>query len=239
MSLLTLARHGQACFLEANYDRLSALGERQSRMLGEYWATRSDRFDQVYRGPAERHRQTTEIIAGAFRAADGLLPEARVLSEFDEFDGLGVVRYCAPPLMERHPHVHRLVAAFEAAAHGPARKAAGDELFREVARRWVAGEVSSPAIESWAEFCARVRHGVEQIRNECAGAARVLVITSAGPTAVAASLALQVPPRETLELALEARNTAYTELVLEGDGLTLRTFNTHPHLGDQALWTHI
>ena len=54
MALLTLVRHGQAAFLEQNYDRLTPLGERQARLLGEYWLRTSTTFDQVYRGPAER-----------------------------------------------------------------------------------------------------------------------------------------------------------------------------------------
>ena len=35
MALLTLVRHGQASYLQQNYDELSPLGEQQARMLGE------------------------------------------------------------------------------------------------------------------------------------------------------------------------------------------------------------
>ena len=40
MGNLYLVRHGQASFLQQNYDKLSPLGEAQSRLLGEYWAPR-------------------------------------------------------------------------------------------------------------------------------------------------------------------------------------------------------
>jgi broad specificity phosphatase PhoE len=40
MSTLILVRHGQASAFEDNYDRLSSLGERQARLLGESWRER-------------------------------------------------------------------------------------------------------------------------------------------------------------------------------------------------------
>ncbi len=44
MSSLFLVRHGQASFLERNYDKLSAKGEEQARILGRYWAGLKDWF---------------------------------------------------------------------------------------------------------------------------------------------------------------------------------------------------
>ncbi|MBM3814434.1 MAG: hypothetical protein FJW20_22650 [Acidimicrobiia bacterium] len=65
MSILYVIRHGQASFLSENYDRLSELGERQSRLLGEHWLSRGRRFDQVYYGPCERQIRTGGEVAGA------------------------------------------------------------------------------------------------------------------------------------------------------------------------------
>ena len=61
MGRLFLVRHAQASFLSQNYDQLSALGETQARLLGEYWARRKMTFDRVCVGPAIRHRQTAQI----------------------------------------------------------------------------------------------------------------------------------------------------------------------------------
>src|ERR1700756_1497898 len=58
MSTLFLVRHGQASFLERNYDKLSTKGETQARMLGEYWAGLNLQFDCVYSGPRVRQRET-------------------------------------------------------------------------------------------------------------------------------------------------------------------------------------
>ena len=67
MALLTLVRHGQASFLQDNYDKLSERGELQSRILGEYWLRTGAAFDQVYYGPACRHLRTGEIVAEVYR----------------------------------------------------------------------------------------------------------------------------------------------------------------------------
>jgi hypothetical protein len=37
MGRLLLIRYAQASFLSQNYDKLSDLGEKQARLLGEYW----------------------------------------------------------------------------------------------------------------------------------------------------------------------------------------------------------
>lgn len=239
MSLLTLVRHGQASYLEENYDRLSPLGERQARTLGEYWANRDIAFDLVYHGPAERHRRTGEIVADVYREAGEPWPEPVILPEYDEFDGEAVVKTFYPILMERHPHIKELVDAAEAVRGDTvALKVAVDQLFQAVARRWVDGEVSAPEVETWPQFTARVSRGVERIREQNSPEARVVVFTSAGPTAVTASLALDIPRQQTLQLAFSPRNASYSEFQLHPDRISLQTFNHFPHLDDPTLLTY-
>ena len=69
MSSLFLVRHGQASFLERNYDKLSAKGEEQSRILGRYWAGLKIGFDRVYSGPRVRQRETARIVGETYQAA--------------------------------------------------------------------------------------------------------------------------------------------------------------------------
>ena len=69
MSRLFLVRHGQASFLERNYDKLSAKGEEQSRILGKYWAGLNLSFDRVYSGPRVRQRETARIVGEQYKAA--------------------------------------------------------------------------------------------------------------------------------------------------------------------------
>ena len=58
MAELVLVRHGQASFGADDYDKLSELGWRQSRWLGEHFARRGAAFDLVVRGSLRRHAET-------------------------------------------------------------------------------------------------------------------------------------------------------------------------------------
>ena len=240
VTTLVLVRHGQASYLEGDsYDRLSPLGERQARLLGAYWGRLGVRFDAVYSGPAERHRRTAEIAAAA-AAEHGLgWPEIRILEEFDEFPGEEIMRKLGPLLLERHAHIRDMFAAFENARDKQERKRTLDRLFYEVALRWVDGEVSSPEVESWTEFYARVEKAVEEALRAVQPGGRVVVFTSGGPTAVAASLALDIPARKTLELAFSPRNASFTEFFVTRGSLRLSAFNCYPHLdGRRELLTY-
>src|SRR5438874_2093750 len=90
MSILTLIRHGQASFFDANYDQLSPVGERQMRALGEYWARRNLRFDEVYTGPRVRQERSAQLAVAACRQTGQDCPEPVVLGELDEYDLKGM-----------------------------------------------------------------------------------------------------------------------------------------------------
>ncbi|MFZ1974119.1 MAG: phosphoglycerate mutase family protein, partial [Candidatus Acidiferrales bacterium] len=75
MGNLYLVRHGQASFLQQNYDKLSPVGEAQARLLGEYWARRGITFDRVCVGPRERQKDTVELVRAAYRTSGTAFPE--------------------------------------------------------------------------------------------------------------------------------------------------------------------
>ena len=68
MRHITLVRHGQASFLEADYDKLCANGEAQARLLGKYWLRRGMIFHNAYSGPRLRQQETARIVAEVYRA---------------------------------------------------------------------------------------------------------------------------------------------------------------------------
>ena len=69
VSELFLLRHAQASFGQADYDKLSDLGHRQSEWLGEYFAARNIVFDQVVTGAMTRHHETLAGINKGMRQA--------------------------------------------------------------------------------------------------------------------------------------------------------------------------
>src|SRR5262249_60411710 len=95
MSVLVLVRHGQASFLESDYDKLSPLGEQQSRILGSFWAEHHIGFDEVLTGPRIRQIRTAEMAAEAYASSGRELPPPRIIDELawceSRGDGVGVV----------------------------------------------------------------------------------------------------------------------------------------------------
>jgi len=238
MALLTLVRHGQTSFLKENYDRLSGLGERQARILGEYWIRTKTSFDQVYYGPACRQSHTGQIVADVYRQAGLPWPEPVTVPDFDEYPGIAVVRTFLPGLLETHEDIRALEAEYRQTEEQSAAFKIYDKLFARVTRMWVDGELDSPDLESWKNFCARIDRGIQMIRQSAGKDKRIVVFTSGGVIAASARVALDLAPQRTLELSWTSRNASYTELVFTPERIWLSSFNNHPHLEDEDLLTY-
>lgn len=239
MSYLILVRHGQASFLADDYDQLSAKGRMQSERLGEYWGSVPDRtFDVIIHGPAKRHAQTGEIVAEAFRAKGLVWPEPVEISEFDEYQAFELMRAALPGLLEREPEVRALEADFQRLSGAQEKARAFEKLFQRVTRMWVNGELEADGVEPWAQFCARVIRGLERVRDLAGKKANVVVFTSGGPIAAAASVALGLSAIKTLELSWASRNSSYSEFLFSDGRFSLSSFNVHPHLTDRSLLTY-
>jgi broad specificity phosphatase PhoE len=238
MALLTLVRHGQASFLEANYDKLSQRGELQSRILGEYWLRTRACFEQIYYGPAERQIRTGEIAGDVFRAAGAPWPDPIHLPEFDEYPGIEVMRTFLPGLMEKHEDIRELEAESRAAGDRITAARIYDRLYQRITRMWVAGELDSPEVESWVHFCERVDRGISRIREAAGAYRRIAVFTSGGVIGATVRTALDLSPQRTLELSWTSRNASYTEFLFSRERFSLSSFNNHPHLEDEDLLTY-
>src|SRR5258708_3741757 len=113
MSVLVLVRHGQASFLQSDYDKLSELGEQQSRMLGSFWARQGAVFDDVLSGPRIRQIGTAELVLESYAASGLSLPGLRVVQELDEYDSGAVVGILLPRLMAADSRVAVLAEKYE------------------------------------------------------------------------------------------------------------------------------
>jgi broad specificity phosphatase PhoE len=231
MGSLFLVRHGQASAFEENYDRLSSLGERQARLLGEHFRQRGLRFDRVFSGPRVRQKTTAEIAAEA-----GGLPAPVELPELDEMGVEPLFKEHMPDVFARHAHLQALGDAMLAADGDAARARSFARLFEAVLTLWIRGDVSGAGVESWLEFRARVRKVLRAVRADARGQ-RIAVFTSAGPVASAVQLALGADDDTALALAFRVRNSSYSEFLFSGDRFSLASFNETPHLEDAALIT--
>lgn len=218
MTELILIRHGQASFGGADYDRLSALGQRQCQLLGEHWRRLGLQPDAAFCGALARQRDSGEI---ALRAAGSALP-LQQSAAFDEYDFRALFRAYGPQVTRAHPEL----AVTETPAADPRRF---QRYFTHVIDCWVCDlEPEAPLPERWREFCARVEAG---LRDCCAERRqRVAVFTSGGVIAVAMRIALALSDERTFAVNWRIRNASVHRFTFGRNGLSLLAFNDVAHL---------
>ena len=218
MGTLYLVRHGQASFGAADYDRLSDLGHRQCRRLGEYFAHKGRRFDAVLTGTLRRHAQSLAGIAEGM----GWQPEPLALPGLNEYDSEALIEAVHPgPLAKPDsPEVYR--------AHF--------RLLREALLQWIAGRIAPRGMPSYVDFVAGIEAALDHVRSNHDG--EVLIVSSGGPISTAVGRILGTPAATTVELNLRMRNSAVTEFAYTPKRHMLVTYNTLPHLdgAEHAGW---
>ena len=238
MARLFLVRHAQASFLSQNYDQLSALGETQARLLGEYWTKHNVIFDRVSSGPALRHRQTTQLVCEAYRNAGLDFPSPSVMDEFDEFQGDTVLSHSLPELLANNDRIREFQDALQNSKDEASKRANFQRLFQAVISKWVNQGIAPAGMESWKDFCARVNRGLSKFLGEARKGELAVIFTSGGPVSVAVQRALHLSAQDTLQIAWMPRNCSISEFLFSGDRFTLSSFNSFPHLDNESLLTH-
>jgi len=233
VSVLRLVRHAQASFGKRDYDALSRLGHEQAEVLGRNLGERGVVPGLIIRGDMRRHRETVDgILAGLGSAIDvgeiDVLPDAG----WDELDFQHVVQVHRPLYRSRTAMVADL------ARTGKPRKAF-QRVFDEATLRWAGGEHEDDYHESFTTFTHRVIGALSSAVARAAEHKSVLVVSSGGPIAVAASDLLVGDASLWATLNRVAVNTGVTKVISGGRGLTLATYNEHGHLeADRRLLTY-
>jgi len=210
MGRLFLVRHGQASFGSDDYDRLSELGARQCRRLGEHWRARGLRFEATYTGALRRHRQSFEALAAGL---DGLA-EPTTLPGMNEYDADAIVLALNTQPLPRPDRPDIVRQHFR--------------LLKEGLLQWIEGRITPVGMPSWRDFVAGVADTLDSVRAQHSG--DVLVVSSGGPIATAVAHVLQAPAAVVVDLNLRMRNSAVTEFAFTPKRHALVTFNTLPHL---------
>ncbi|OOG46016.1 histidine phosphatase family protein [Rhodanobacter sp. C01] len=214
---MLLIRHGQASFSADEYDRLSPLGEEQSRRLGAWLAACGSTPDLIAIGPRERHRRTAELCL----EAAGIDREPLMLDGLDEVDHHDLLARLRPDLngsgalraeLKQTPDPHR---AFH-------------HLFADAIARWVDGAHDAEYQLTWPTFRGNVMHALQTLTEH--PARTTWAFTSGGPIAVVANALLDAPLAQAFKLSWPLVNTGLTRLRLGQRGATLITYNAWPHL---------
>lgn len=240
MSSIYFIRHGQASFGNQNYDRLSELGRRQCRLLGEWFARFGVRFDAAYSGDLERQRDSAAQVAEAYAAAGLDFPEPVIDPAWNEYDSQAILSGSVPAAMAANPEIASL--AKDMMTDGRLdlvnNKKAFQRLFSRIMELWVDGKLNAEGYERWPDFVGRVSAGIDRVRAEQGGGRTVAVFTSGGPISAVMRRAVSAPDRVALDLGWVIANSSFTECRYSGAKFGLAAFNLTPHLTAPDLVTY-
>jgi broad specificity phosphatase PhoE len=228
VSTLLLVRHGQAAAYEPDSDRLTELGERQARRIGDYLAEQGIAVDEVRSGSLERHRRTRDLIGESFAGAGRTWPSFEEDPRWNEYDAPGVINRLLPALAEADPAFGELVRAFQDNAASSERNRHFQRMFEVVMDRWQRGEISADGVEPFAMFHQRVLAVFSELTRG-SGNRTVLVVSSGGPVGVCVQSALSAPPLTALQLNWRVRNGSLTEMLFSRGRVSLECFNAAAH----------
>ena len=233
MGRLLLIRHGQAAAFSDDSDRLTELGERQARVIGEAFVAERLEVDVVIRGSLRRHVQTEAGVSAAYERAGLVWPKAHERPEWNEYDAGAIMSILGDALRKSDTEFARLAEEFQAAFEGPERNRYFQRMFEALMSRWVNGDLLADGVESFAIFHERVTRGLARVLAE--GGRCVAVFTSGGPIGTCVQHSLKAPGTSAVELNWRVRNGSITEFVFGKGRLSLDSFNATSHFTDPKL----
>jgi broad specificity phosphatase PhoE len=204
-------RHGQASFGAADYDKLSELGWRQARWLGEHWSAAGMGFGRILCGDLLRHRETAQGICEGLQLDAGQL---QLFPQLNEFDFHSVMQAYG----ERNPQA--------VPAQGSPR-ADYYRFLKKAMLAWAAGEIDTR--ESWQGFEQRVDEVLGIISDSPKGS-KTLVVSSGGTISMMVRRVLGAHADTVTQLNMQIKNTAVSRFFSTPNNISLHSFNHVPHL---------
>ena len=233
MTSIYLIRHGQASFGEVNYDRLSATGIEQAKLLGKQWRSHDissqvrEIQNHIFTGNLERQIHTS----AHFASFANVQADSNIIPELNEFDHQDI-------LLTSEPKWENLGQVSQHFTRDDASLAELGRAFHLATMRWTSQKHCDEYNESWSQFKTRCVNAINQIAEIMSdiptkdqdGANEALVFTSGGVISVVLQHLLQLSDEHCLKMMNQIRNTSVTKLVLRKSGLTLDYFNNYQHL---------
>ena len=210
MGTLYLVRHGQASFGADDYDCLSALGERQSRRLGEHFKQRGLRFEAAITGTLQRQQQTLAGISEGL----GVSIATRLWPGLNEYDSLALIAAIHPQPLAKPSSPEMVRQDFR--------------LLRQGLQQWMAGNSEPAGMPSYVDFLAGVAEALDHVRSQHTG--DVLMVSSGGPISNAIGQVLGTSVEGVIDLNMRIFNSAVSELTFNPKRHALVSYNTLPHL---------
>ena len=220
MSLLHLVRHGQASAGTDNYDRLSPVGQEQSRVLGNWWQSHGFSPNEVYHGTLVRQRDTAALALQALTDNDQIAPMVAHpgLNEYD----------------------HRIIeSSFSSDKEKYTPEAMSFADYMAIMSRWRDHQTNhhtndtTAVIETWASFKARGWNTLQELSHGGTDNAEFVFFSSGGVIATILATVLDLDFEHTIDAIWRIRNTSVTTFHVSGGKARLVDFNTVAHLQEQ------
>lgn len=211
MGAIYLVRHGQASFGADDYDKLSERGFAQAAVVGAELRRRAVDFSQVRTGSLSRQRDTA----------------ATALAEL----GTGLVA-SEDPRWNEYDHVD--IAAQHAGGVGQEDSRAYQAVLDRALTSWIDAGADGPCAETWPAFLDRVRGALADLAAKLGKGEHAVVFTSGGVISTICGALIGAPEIGLLKLNRVTVNAGITKLVSGRGGLTMLSFNEHPHFEGEA-----
>lgn len=236
MASLYLIRHGQASFMQANYDQLSPAGYAQAQALGNYFVQHRLQFDKVWCGELVRHHQTYQGAQEPMTTHQLAMPAPMVLPGLNEHQATEVYQHLKGDFLEKDQTLKALLAA-KGPHHAEVRRGY-IKLFYKAIQLWAKGEVQVEGLENYPDFARRVTAAYHQLAEMMEGVENGIAFTSGGTIGMLIGVLLQLDSERIVELNWQTRNTGITEFSYSKGKFFLRSFNEIPHLSP-AMVTYV
>jgi broad specificity phosphatase PhoE len=211
MGNIYLVRHGQASLGAENYDHLSPLGMKQTKLLGEYFKECETVFEATYVGTLIRQQQTLHQILMGMEQTE---LESSSVSALNEYDSQALI---------------------ETVHSGPLPNPSSEQgykhfftLLRTALKAWMQGITLPKGMPSFREFAHHLELTMQRIQSAHTG--NVLVVSSGGPIATVLSSLLQSSDEARIEMNLRLRNSSISQLYFTPKRISALSFNSVEHL---------
>ena len=220
MSTLWIIRHGQASFGNSDYDKLSELGQVQSRILGTHFKKTGLTFDTAYTGSMDRQKETAEIVLKEMGGSLNLVTEPA----FNEYDFKPIITALLPGLLEDEPSMADVLPNIFK------DNREFQKMFGQIMERWVSGCYDTPDIETYRQYKSRVENGLARVADSTDPKKRIAVFTSGGVVSISMQISLGLSDHEAMRLGWWVKNASVTVLNHSKGRFNLLGFNGLSHL---------
>jgi len=213
MAMIYLVRHGQASFLNEDYDQLTDLGIQQSKLLGLALKQRGLKFSQTSLGSLKRHQQTSHNIDSDLNPITD--------SRWNEYDHKEILKV-------GNPEFRDISETRQLAKDQPNPMRAFQDLLNKAIVAWMNNEYDYNI--TWKAYKKASWDALLKVSTKLNKKDNAIIYTSGGPIANIVMQLLDLPDEKFVYFQNRIINTSITKVLIGKSGESLSTFNDYSHL---------